>query len=477
MHVLGVNRATVALRGVTRVLAMVLVARGAEAFQVEDRCEPDPPPRPVLRLFRYDEDYRALADPLARTGPFDAIKHVPIRASDPDAYLSFGGEVRLQFESYQPPDLGTGSARKDDYLLTRVELHADAHWSRALRTFVELIDGRVLGEELDPSASQENGVELQQAFAEFADAGFIVRAGRMEMGYGSYRLVAPREGTNVRTNYDGVRVGVRGGQHSLDAFVTRPVDQETGAFDDSADSHRLFWGVYGTVSFDARDAIGLDVYYLGLRDERADHGTVTGTEERHSIGTRLWGAPGPFDYDVEALGQFGHFDGREIRAWTVASSLGARLGASTSSPRVGLKANVASGDRDAQDGELGTFDPLFPRNSYFSEAALFAPSNFYDVQPLVQFFPSDVTTITLAADAFFRYSEDDAVYAPGGPVIPGGVGGSGLVGTTGSVQVEWILGANVDLSASFVHFWAGDVASAAGGDSVDFATVSLAFRF
>jgi hypothetical protein len=454
--------------------AAALLAHDAPAIQTA--CEPDPPPSPVFHLFRYDEDYRALADPLLRTGPFDAIKHLPLSAYDPDAYLSLGGEVRLQYESYRPPDLGTGSARVDDYLLTRVELHADAHWSRSVRTFVELIDGRSLGEEVEAPASQENGVELQQAFAEYADAGVSVRAGRMEMGYGSFRLVAPREGTNLRANYDGVRVGLRNDGGSLDAFVTRPVRQETGAFDDAADDTRAFWGLYGVVVLDPRSAAGF-AYYLGLRDERAEYGTATGDEERHSGGVRLWGAPGRFDYDLEALGQFGRFDGRDIRAWTCASSCGLRLGDASDAPRLGLKANVASGDRNADDGELETFDPLFPRNSYFSEAALVAPSNFWDVQPLVQLFPSRATTITLAADAFFRFSEDDAVYAPGGPVIAGGVGGSGLVGTTASVQAEWILGANVDLSASFVHFQAGDVVRDAGGESVDFATVSLAFRF
>lgn len=475
MFLLRLIRTVDARRGFALASAVVITARDATAVQVA--CEPDPPPHPVLRLFRYDEDYRALADPLARTGPFDAIKYVPLSALDRDAYVSFGGEVRLQFESYQPPDLGTTGARKDDYLLTRVELHADAHWSRTVRTFVELIDGRSLGEEVAAPASQANGVELQQAFAEYADSALSVRAGRMEMGYGSYRLVSPREGTNLRANYDGVRIGWREDASSIDAFLTRPVEQETGAFDDSADPRRIFWGVYGVTPIAPQDAASLDLYYLGLRTEQAEYGDATGTEERHSVGFRLSGEPGRFDYDVEALGQFGHFDGREIRAWTVASSIGARLCANADAPRVGLKANVASGDHDAEDGELGTFDPLFPRNSYFSEAALFAPSNFYDVQPLVQFFPSDVTTITLSTDAFFRFSQDDAVYAPGGPVIPGGVGGSGLVGTTGSVQVQWVLDAHVDLSLSYVHFWAGEVARAADGEDVDFATVSLAFRF
>lgn len=455
------------------VVATAACASSAHAAQAA--CEPDPPAHPTLRLFRYDEDYGALADPRARTGPFDAIKYVPMWSEH--AYVSFGGEARLQYESYRPPDLGLAPARRDDYLLTRVELHADAHWTRTLRTFVEVLDGRVFGEELDAPASQENAVELQQAFAEHSDRGLSVRAGRMEMGFGSYRLVAPREGTNARANYDGLRVGVRSTGRALDAFVTRPVEQRTGAFDDTANAGELFFGVYGVVPLAPKGALTLDVYFLGLRRDDAQYGSVTRTEERHSTGLRAWGDVERFDYDVEALAQFGRFGGDEIRAWTIATSCGLRLGGSARAPRLGLKANVASGDRDPSDGELGTFDPLFPRNAYFSEAALFAPSNFHDVQPLVQFFPSASTTLTFAADLFYRLEEDDAVRAPGGVLIPGGVGGDGLVGTTGSVQVQWVLHENVDLSLSYVRFWAGDVTRDADGEDVDFATMSLAFRF
>jgi len=281
----------------------------------------------------------------------------------------------------------------------------------------------------------------------------------------------------LRINYDGVRASVRSGNASLDAFLTRPVRQESGAFNDASDDDRAFWGLYGVVPLAQGGALGIDAYYLGLKHEDAHFGDATGTEERHSIGTRVWGRPKPWDFDFEALGQFGTFDGQAIRAWTIASSSGVRLGDAVTAPRVGLKANIASGDRDASDGTLSTFNPLFPRNSYFSEASLVSPSNFYDAQPLVQFFPSADTTITVAADAFFRYAAEDAVYAPGGPVIPGGVGGSGLVGTTGSVQFEWEIGFHTSFSASFVHLWAGDVVREAGGDDVDYAAASLAFRF
>lgn len=63
----------------------------------------------------------------------------------------------------------------------------------------------------------------------------------------------------------------------------------------------------------------VDLYYLGYdrKAGRFDHGV--GHELRHSIGTRLWGNPGAWDYNFELVYQFGDFANGNIRAWTVAS--------------------------------------------------------------------------------------------------------------------------------------------------------------
>ena len=50
--------------------------------------------------------------------------------------------------------------------------------------------------------------------------------------------------------------------------------------------------------------------------------------------------------------------------------------ASSNSPE---KADIASGDRDPDYADLQTFNPLFPRGSYFNESALIGPDNFVDL--------------------------------------------------------------------------------------------------
>ena len=80
-----------------------------------------------------------------------------------------------------------------------------------------------------------------------------------------------------------------------------------------------------------------------------------------------------FDYDWEPVLQFGNFDGGELWAWTIATDTGYTFASVPWAPRIGLKADVASGDRDADDSTLGTFNPLFFKAGYFNDASLLRP--------------------------------------------------------------------------------------------------------
>src|ERR1700744_3552904 len=49
---------------------------------------------------RTNENYDALLDPANRHDLFDPIKRIPISATDPSYYISFGGEVRERYELF-----------------------------------------------------------------------------------------------------------------------------------------------------------------------------------------------------------------------------------------------------------------------------------------------------------------------------------------------------------------------------------------
>ena len=73
--------------------ALLLLPQAAAA-----QTAPSPPPAapgapPDFKLFRYDEDYRYLADPSAPRDYWDPMKHIVLDRDYP-IYLSVGGELR-----------------------------------------------------------------------------------------------------------------------------------------------------------------------------------------------------------------------------------------------------------------------------------------------------------------------------------------------------------------------------------------------
>ncbi len=448
------------------------------------------------RLFRYDEDFSFLSDPSLRTDPFDFLKYIELH-DDPFVSLSFGGEARTRYEYTSDPAFGLRGPSHDDYLLQRFLLHADARVGDReefhARAFVQLVSGLVTDEEYPKPGSQDDVFDLQQVFGEVVwgdnraaarDVGASsvgLRVGRQEMGFGSYRLVTSREPTNARLTFDGVRATYLAGSVAVDAFVVRPVIQKVGVVNDEADDRTLFWGLYAAMPLRSDRSLGLDFSYFGLDRESTRYESGIGDETRHSLGVRIWGRAAGWDHDTEAVFQVGDFrtGGRseDILAWTVASNTGYTFESVGWRPRVGLKLNVASGDDDPTDDRLGTFNPLFPRNNYFNDANLLAPYNFFDVHPTLQLRPSDSVTVNAGWDAYFRYSTDDAVFAPGGIVIPGSASDSRFVGSSASLVVEWAIDRHLSLTGSYTHFFAGDVVEDAGGGDVDFVGVWLTFKF
>jgi hypothetical protein len=117
--------------GLSGTMALVLLV-GANAAEAQTLPR-DPGPFPPVR---YEENDRALADPAKRTSFFDAVKYMPL-GSDPSSYVSVGGEVRERYEHYTHEGFGLFGVRYEDYLLSRVLLHADVHLGDTVRAFVQ----------------------------------------------------------------------------------------------------------------------------------------------------------------------------------------------------------------------------------------------------------------------------------------------------------------------------------------------------
>ena len=201
------------------------------------------------------------------------------------------------------------------YWLQRYMLHVDARLSRRVRLYGELKSGIEAGRAGGPRGSDEDRLDLHQAFVDVSFGPVTVRVGRQELVFGSQRLISVREGPNIRQTFDGGTVVLQRGRWRADGFATRYVSTETGVFDDSSDTGRSLWGVYAVRSLAQDQTKGMDLYYLGYRRKAATFDQGQGREIRHSWGARFWQTSGAVDYNFEAIVQTGHLDDSTIRAW------------------------------------------------------------------------------------------------------------------------------------------------------------------
>jgi hypothetical protein len=435
--------------------------------------------RPAFKRLRADEDWSSLCDPAKRTEALDTIKCVPLSATG-ESWLSLGGELRERYEYTHNPTWGDDPQDKQGVFLQRYVLHADLHVTPYVRGFLQFYSALESGRAGAPSTLDENELDVQQAFIDLrlplgGDSALTLRPGRQELRYGSGRIIDVREGPNVRRKFDGARAMLEAGGWQIDGLAVQPTVLQTGGFDDRIDDRQQLWGVYAAGRPAWLPGQSLDLYYLGFRDESARYDQGRADEHRHSVGAHLAGAKGGWDWDVEALYQFGSFGAGNIRAWTAASTGGYRFAQARFQPRVGLSADIASGDRDPNDADLETFNPLFPRGSYFSELALLGPRNFYDVHPSLTLELADDVSLVTDWNFFWRQSTKDGVYNPGGQLLRSGAGSSArFVGHSPSVALEWRATSRLTFTGIYSHFFPGQFIEDTGpSKDIDFIELTL----
>lgn len=445
----------------------------------EEQETPKPPP--AFLPLRFNEDYSRLSDRQVHIDAFDPLKYLRLRADDPTWYLSFGGELRERVELISNPNFGLDVPR-DGYLLQRITLEADLHLGQRVRFFVEGISGLIWDQNTPPPPPQDDPVDLQFAFVDVVPLlddieKLTVRFGRFGMSLGSGRLVATRAAPNIPFKFDGVELIYDREQWQALAFLTRPGKERAFGFD-TEDYDTTFWGAYLTHWFDTKHKGGLDLYYLGLARENSAYWSGKANQHRHSLGSRYFGEADGWDWNLEGVVQFGSFGSDGIFAWTGSVDGGYSWKDTAGKPRLGVKLDVASGDRNPSDGRQETFDPLFFKSGYFNDASLLRPSNIIDIHPSISFEPARRMEVSAGVDVFWRYSSQDAIYDPPGFIeVPVTNNRSRYLGTALDVNVAWRVQRHALLSTSYVYFFSDNFVHSAGGGGTGFFSATLQLEF
>lgn len=404
---------------------------------------------------RYDEDWTVIRG--AERDGWRDLKYVPLDG-DGDVYLTLGGEARARFEGFDNNLWGDPPAPDDGYLWLRVMPHADLHAGPA-HVFVQGIAGYARGVGAGKGPADETGIDLLQGFADVRlDLGegssITLRGGRELMALGSERLVGIRYGPNIPQAFDGARVIAAHGAVRVDAFHLRPVAIGGGDFDDATSKTRRLAGIYATIVPAA--GIGIDAYWLGYQNEQARFTERVGRETRDTFGLRFFGKRGELGWNWEAMLQRGHFDRDPIRAWSLATETAWSFPQTPLKPRLRLRGNIASGDRDPADGKLGTFNALFPKGKYFGELSPIGPRNIMNLHPSVDFDLGSGVAVELAAASFWRQTRGDGIYdIPGGLIRAAGGSSVRHIGEQVEISAGWQASVTLSLAASLSAFRPG----------------------
>ncbi|AWK05788.1 hypothetical protein HYN56_16730 [Flavobacterium crocinum] len=367
-----------------------------------------------FKLLRYDENYEFLKD--SNRNFYEKLKFIPLNKQK-DIYMSLGGEARYEYVDFNNEDWGRLNIGHNNFLLQRYDLHADIHLGKTFRVFAQLRsaleDGRVNG----ARGIDEDQLNVQNLFLDVnvwqqKDKKITIRAGRQELDYGSGRLISVREGPNARLYFTGAKLMYNSSRVSVDAFAMMADTIHTGVFDNKMSKQFNLWGAYSKIIFPK--AGNLDVYYLGIRRDESLFEEGIAPERRHTIGTRLWKYGGGFIYNLEAAYQFGTFGSGDINAWTGSVDIGYMFENTKFKPTINLRNDYISGDRNQGNGNLQTFNPLYPKGGYFGFSPQVGPVNLIDIHPYVtmDLLPQLKMQVDMVLN--WRYSTQDGVYRPSG---------------------------------------------------------------
>ncbi|MHC4464424.1 MAG: alginate export family protein [Planctomycetota bacterium] len=376
---------------------------------------------PEYLNLRYDEDFSYLGGPESSyvKDPWDPIKWIPI---GDEWHLTLGGQARLRFESETNKSFGSTTPSHDAFGLQRyfsglagLEDHADFH-----QGFMDI-----------PTA--------------FFDQPATFRLGRQELQYGAQRLISPLDWGNLRRAFDGIKVFYDLVGWRLDAFAVRPVINDRRNLDDE-DENRDFYGLYTT--WKGNKALAADFYFLLLKGRRT----------LYTLGNRLYGKRGSWDYETEAAAQFGTYAGDRVRAWMATVGGGYTFADVMWKPRAALLYDYASGDRDPTDGTHGTFNQHFPLgHAWLGYLDLVGRSNIHAIKTQLKVKPSQKVIAWADFHTFFADQDRDALYSAGGTPTRRAAGGAGshTFGHELDLTVKYALNIHTAVLAGWAHMWPG----------------------
>lgn len=472
------------------ILALCLFAIARLHAQTPDPTPlhvPQPGVRPPLSPFPRYEDWSFLRDPSLRVDPYDKLKFIPLNNSGTN-YLTFSFENRTEFQYLGNNNWGAGP-QNPAVVLVRLMPDIDLRLGNHARIFVTPFFDEFTGPNPRPGID-EDIADGHEGFVELGTnlhdphPGWDIIAGRQEIVLGTGRFVDDNEGVNVRNAFDGIRIGYDKPKGRIDLIAVKPVENNTGAWDDIPNPTITFWGVYAS-NLLWHPRFMSDIYFFDYDRKSSVYGNQSAREQRRTIAGRFFNRlPGEppragVDYNVETGFQWGSFGNRSIRAWGAGGLIGWTLPGPMWRWRFDLHGDALSGDKGQPD-TLGTFSAPFPRGAYFGpKFALIGPANILAVQPQFVFHP--LLNVTGAIDWiwFWRESTKDALYSfQNVQLRPANLSNARYIGSQPNLEIRWAISEHFLAALNLAGFLTGTfLQQSPPSKEIGFVNIGLTYRF
>jgi hypothetical protein len=277
-----------------------------------------------------------------------------------------------------------------------------------------------------------------------------------------------RDGPNVRQAYDAIWADYERGGWRFTGFASQPVQYRNQSdFDDYSNRHLTFGGIRAQRRITATSELSISL--SDYRQDNAHFLAGSGKEERQNVDVHYNGSANGFDWDVEGMKQGGSIGAKDVDAWAFGSLTGFTFSGVRWSPRLGIQLDAASGDHNLSDGQVGTFNPMFPNGYYVTLSGYTGYTNFIHLKPSLTLTPVQDVKLVAAVGALWRQTTHDAIYAQPDIPVPGTAGEPGRRSSTyAQLQLNWKATRSLAFGAEFDRYFVAPALQHAGGHDSDY---------
>lgn len=438
----------------------------------------------------------ALAQTPAPKSPPAAPAYAPIKFGA----LTVDVQEKMRLEARENNfdfNSAVNSPQDASWLLQRFRLGLGYEVNSWLKFYIQGQDIRELGgsrpNEVGVAAAEGDDVfDVLKAYAQIGNAakGLSATIGRQFLSYGDQRLVGPLEWLNSARTFDAVKLRYAEEKYALDFFVSSPVVfrdhmwNQSNFLNQEDSLNDYFSGLYLATKFVPINKT-TDFYVFHKRDDGdASFGPRLGDTNFITIGTLWKGDPaklGGWDYETEMAYQTGDVSGRDLSAFAGHWGIGYNWSKAAWKPRIGIQYNYGSGDDNAADGDIQTFQNLYPTNHlFYGFIDTTGWLNMHNPQLNISFQPTAKLKIMLDYHLYWSASNNDAWRRVNGvtavrPITPGA---SNFRGQEIDITAFYKVNAHVGLAAGYHVFFAGDyLADTGASDNAHFGYVQLQIDF